>query len=131
MITFAGERALSWQSRLKKCIALSIAGAEYIAITERAKELLFSMKEFIRDLGLLNYLVLKGVVFIGMFLGRNPNLFVDIGTVWWFDDLFLYLVFLGLEFEANVFVLLMQGRFFSLFLYMGRAKVYPPTTSVM
>lgn len=102
MITFAGERALSWQSRLKKCIALSIAGAEYIAITERAKELLFSMKEFIRDLGLLNYLVLKGVVFIGMFLGRNSNLFVDIETVWWFDDLFLYLVFLGLEFEANV-----------------------------
>ena len=48
LITFGGG-AISWQSRLQKCIALSTTEAEYIAITEGAKELLW-MKEFIKDL---------------------------------------------------------------------------------
>ncbi|KAH0716573.1 hypothetical protein KY285_012604 [Solanum tuberosum] len=48
LITFGGG-AISWQSRLHKCIALSTTEAEYIAITEGAKELLW-MKEFIKDL---------------------------------------------------------------------------------
>ena len=48
LITFAGG-AISWQSRLQKCIALSTTEAEYIAITEGAKELLW-MKEFMKDL---------------------------------------------------------------------------------
>ena len=48
MITFGGG-AISWQSIFQKCITLSTTEAEYIAITEGAKELLW-MKEFIKDL---------------------------------------------------------------------------------
>ena len=40
LITFEGG-AISWQSRLQKCIALSTTEAEYIAITKGAKELLW------------------------------------------------------------------------------------------
>lgn len=45
LITFAGG-AVSWQSKLKKCVALSTTEAEYIAITEACKEVLW-MKKFI------------------------------------------------------------------------------------
>ena len=45
LITFAGE-AVSWQSRLQKCVALSTTEAEYIAITEACKEVLW-MKKFL------------------------------------------------------------------------------------
>ena len=48
LITFEGG-AISWQSRLQKCITLSTTEAEYIVITEGAKEFLW-MKEFIKDL---------------------------------------------------------------------------------
>jgi hypothetical protein len=49
LITFAGG-AVSWQSKLQKCIALSTTEAEYIAITEASKELLW-MKKFLQELG--------------------------------------------------------------------------------
>nr|XP_009780580.1 PREDICTED: uncharacterized protein LOC104229622 [Nicotiana sylvestris] len=42
--------AVKWILRLRKCIALSTTEAEYITVTEGAKELLW-MKEFINDLG--------------------------------------------------------------------------------
>jgi hypothetical protein len=40
LITYS-EGAMSWQSKLQKCVALSITEVEYIAITEVAKELLW------------------------------------------------------------------------------------------
>ena len=43
--------AVSCQSRLQKCVALSTTEAEYIAITEASKELLW-MKKFLQELGL-------------------------------------------------------------------------------
>ncbi|MCI75436.1 hypothetical protein A2U01_0096705, partial [Trifolium medium] len=49
MMTFAGG-AVSWKSRLQKCVALSITEAEYIAATEAAKELSW-MKKFLQELG--------------------------------------------------------------------------------
>ena len=49
LITFSGG-AVSWQSRLQKCVALSTTEAEYIAATEACKELLW-MKKFIQELG--------------------------------------------------------------------------------
>ena len=39
-MTFAGE-AVSWKSKLQKCVALSTTKAEYIAITEGCKEVLW------------------------------------------------------------------------------------------
>lgn len=49
LITFSG-RAISWQSRLQKCIALSNKEAKFIAAIEAYKELLW-MKKFLRELG--------------------------------------------------------------------------------
>ena len=48
LMTFAGA-AMSWQSRLQKCIALSTTEAEYIAAVEAGKELLW-MKNFLAEL---------------------------------------------------------------------------------
>ncbi|GMH14052.1 hypothetical protein Nepgr_015893 [Nepenthes gracilis] len=50
LVTFAGG-AVSWQSKLQKCVALSTTEAEYIAITEACKEMLW-MKKFVQELGL-------------------------------------------------------------------------------
>ena len=50
MMTFAGG-AVSWQSRLQKCVALSTTEAEYIAVVEASKELLW-MKKFLQELGI-------------------------------------------------------------------------------
>ena len=49
LITLAGG-AVSWQSRLQKCVALSTTEAEYIAATEACKEVLW-MKKFLHELG--------------------------------------------------------------------------------
>lgn len=49
LITYAGG-AVSWQSRLQKCVALSTTEAEDIAITEPCKEVLW-MKKFLQELG--------------------------------------------------------------------------------
>ncbi|GJX84109.1 putative RNA-directed DNA polymerase [Tanacetum coccineum] len=42
--------AVSWQSRLQKCVALSTTKAEYMAATEACKELLW-LKRFFQELG--------------------------------------------------------------------------------
>uniref|UniRef100_A0A3Q7IT70 Reverse transcriptase Ty1/copia-type domain-containing protein n=1 Tax=Solanum lycopersicum TaxID=4081 RepID=A0A3Q7IT70_SOLLC len=49
LVTFAGG-AVSWQSRLQKCVALSTTEAELIAVVEACKEL-FWMKIFLGELG--------------------------------------------------------------------------------
>ena len=48
LITFSGG-AVSWQSRLQKCVTLSTTEVEYITATEACKELLW-MKKFIQEL---------------------------------------------------------------------------------
>ena len=50
MMTFA-RGAVSWQSKLQKCVALSTTEAEYIDITEGCKEALW-MRKFLEELGL-------------------------------------------------------------------------------
>ena len=50
LFTFA-EGAVSWQSKLQKCVSLSTTEAEYIAATEACKELLW-LKWFLQELGL-------------------------------------------------------------------------------
>ena len=50
MMTFARE-TVSWQSRLQKCVALATTEAEYIAVVEASKELLW-MKKFLQELGI-------------------------------------------------------------------------------
>lgn len=50
MMTFAGG-AVSWQSKLQKCVTLSTTEAEYIAVTDACKEILW-MKRFLQELGL-------------------------------------------------------------------------------
>nr|GEY89651.1 retrovirus-related Pol polyprotein from transposon TNT 1-94 [Tanacetum cinerariifolium] len=49
LMTFAGG-AVSWQTRLQKCVALSTTEAEYVAATEACKELLW-LKRFLQELG--------------------------------------------------------------------------------
>jgi len=48
-VTFTG-RAVSWQLKLQKCAILSTTEAEYIAITEASKKMLW-MKRFLKELG--------------------------------------------------------------------------------
>ncbi|KAF5930339.1 hypothetical protein HYC85_031212 [Camellia sinensis] len=50
LFTFAGG-AVSWQSKLQKCVALSTTEAEYIAAAETGKEMLW-LKRFLQELGL-------------------------------------------------------------------------------
>ena len=50
LFTFGGG-AVSWQSRLQKCVALSTTEAEYIVITECCKEMR-SMKELLKETGI-------------------------------------------------------------------------------
>ena len=50
LFTFAGG-AISWQSRLQKCVALSTIEVEYIATNEAGKEMLW-LKQFLQELGL-------------------------------------------------------------------------------
>ncbi|WJX13388.1 hypothetical protein P8452_03779 [Trifolium repens] len=49
MVTFAGG-AVAWQSKLQKCVALSTTEAEFIAIVEASKELLW-LRKFAMELG--------------------------------------------------------------------------------
>ena len=50
MMTFAGG-AVSWQSKLQKCVALSTTESEYVAAVEAGKELVW-MRDFLEELGL-------------------------------------------------------------------------------
>ncbi|GAA0158150.1 transmembrane signal receptor [Lithospermum erythrorhizon] len=50
LFTFVG-RAISWQSRLQRCVALSTTEVEYIAITECCKELLW-IKRLFEEIGI-------------------------------------------------------------------------------
>ena len=50
LFTFSGG-AISWQSKLQKCVALSTTEAEYIAATETGKEMIW-LKRFLQELGL-------------------------------------------------------------------------------
>ncbi len=47
LMIFAGG-AVSWQSKLKKCMALSTTETEYIAVTEACKEMLW-LKKFLHE----------------------------------------------------------------------------------
>lgn len=49
LITYSGG-AVSWKSKLQKCVALSTTEAEFIAATEASKELLW-LKRFVGELG--------------------------------------------------------------------------------
>ena len=51
LFTFA-RGAISWQSKLQKCVALSTTKAKYIAVNEVGKEMLW-MKQFPQELGLM------------------------------------------------------------------------------
>ena len=57
LFTFSGG-AISWQSKLQKCVALSTTEAEYIAATEAGKEMIW-LKRFLQELGLnqMEYIV--------------------------------------------------------------------------
>ena len=57
LFIFSGE-AISWQSKLQKCVALSTTEAEYIAATEAGKEMIW-LKRFLQELGLnqMEYIV--------------------------------------------------------------------------
>ena len=47
LMTFTGG-AISWQSKLQKCVALFTTEAEYIALTEGCKEALW-MRKFLEE----------------------------------------------------------------------------------
>ena len=51
LFTFAWG-AVSWQSKLQKCVALSTTEAEYIAAAEAGKEMLW-IKRFLQELGII------------------------------------------------------------------------------
>ncbi|GAA0155422.1 transmembrane signal receptor [Lithospermum erythrorhizon] len=51
LVTYAGG-AISWQSKQQKCVALSTTEAEYIAVTECSKEVLW-LKRFTKELGVV------------------------------------------------------------------------------
>ena len=51
LFTFVGG-AVSWQSKLQKCVALSTTETKYIATNEAGKEMLW-IKRFLQELGLM------------------------------------------------------------------------------
>nr|KYP59970.1 Retrovirus-related Pol polyprotein from transposon TNT 1-94 [Cajanus cajan] len=72
LIKFAGG-AVAWQSRLQRCVTLSTTEAEFIAITEACKELLW-LKKFLQELGFVQD---KYPLFVdsqsAIHLGKNPT----------------------------------------------------------
>ena len=72
LIKFAGG-AVAWQSKLQRCVALSTTEAEFIAITEACKELLW-VKKFLQELGFDHD---KYLLFCdsqsAIHLGKNPT----------------------------------------------------------
>ena len=51
VVTFAGG-AVSWQSKLQKCVALFTTEAEFIVVIEACKEVLW-LKRFLNEIGIL------------------------------------------------------------------------------
>ena len=72
LIKFAGG-AVAWQSRLQRCVALSTTEAEFIAITEACKEVLW-LKKFLQELGFRqdNYSLFVDSQ-SAIHLGKNPT----------------------------------------------------------
>ena len=72
VIKFAGG-AVAWQSRLQKCVALSTTEAEFIAITEACKELLW-VKKLLQE---LSFVQDKYLLFCdsqsAIYLGKNST----------------------------------------------------------
>ncbi len=72
MITLA-EGAVTWQSKLQKSVALSTSEAEYMAVTEARKELLWC-KKLLHGLGIIQdkYVLLCDNL-SAIYLSRNPT----------------------------------------------------------
>ena len=72
MIKFA-EGDVTWQFKLQRCVALSTIEAEFIAITEACKELLW-VKKFLQELGVVQD---KYLLFMdsqsSIYLGKNST----------------------------------------------------------
>jgi len=72
LIKFAGG-VVAWQSRLQRCVALSTTEAEFIAITEACKELIW-FKKFLQELGFVQD---KYILFCdsqsAIHLSKNPT----------------------------------------------------------
>lgn len=66
---------MAWQSRLQKCVALSTIEAEFIAITEACKELLW-LKKYLQEFGFVQD---KYVLFVDsqnlIHLGKNLSFY--------------------------------------------------------
>ena len=64
---------MTWQSRLQRCVALSTIEAEFIAITEACKELLW-VKNFLQELSVVQD---KYLLFVdgqsAIYLGKNST----------------------------------------------------------
>ena len=72
LFTFGGG-AVSWQSRLQRCVTLSTTEAEYVAITEGCKEMLW-MKRLFKELGIRqNTFVLYGDSQSAIHVSKNPS----------------------------------------------------------
>ena len=91
MIKFEGG-AVTWQSRLQRCVALSTTEAEFISITEACKELLW-VKKFLQELGVVQD---KYLLFMdsqsAIYLGKNSifhskSKHIDMGFHWIRDAL--------------------------------------------
>ena len=91
LIKFAGG-AVAWQSRLQRCVALSTTEAEFIAITEACKELIW-LKKFLQELGFVQdkYLLFcdsQGAIHLGKnstFHSRSKH--IDVRYHWIRDAL--------------------------------------------
>jgi ATP-binding cassette subfamily B (MDR/TAP) protein 1 len=67
-----GGTAISWSSTLQKIVALSTTEAEYVAVSESAKEIVW-LQSFLKELGKMNE---KGTLYSdsqsAIFLAKNP-----------------------------------------------------------
>jgi ATP-binding cassette subfamily B (MDR/TAP) protein 1 len=74
MMTYVGG-AVSWQSRLLKCVSLSTTDAEYIAAVDACKEVLW-MKNFLQELDMKQE---KYILYCdsqsAIYLAKNPSFY--------------------------------------------------------